>query len=162
MSALPHWKFVLQQYTALQYSSVNSHDPKSTCPDENWSVDKHEIVFFYDSHFTRCAMALSFPCFCTLEDSGHISSLFLLWCCGGGRGASGGGGAAAGMNPHFTKLFTETLIAMYLHFLSYHHVLVPGVHTWKSFQNSVYNNMHIYRHPLYAYECQVYIYSNFH
>jgi hypothetical protein len=56
------------------------------------------------------------------------------YCCGGGCS----GTEAAGINLHSIKITRASPLTMYLHFLSYHHVLVPGVHTWKSFRNSAY------------------------
>jgi hypothetical protein len=43
-------------------------------------------------------------------------------------------------------MLTAPPLTRYLHFLSYHHVPVPGVHIWKSFQNSVYNKTYRYIH----------------
>jgi hypothetical protein len=60
-----------------------------------------------------------------------------------GGGTGGGGGAAAGINPHSVKMLMTPPLTRYLHFLSYQHVPVPGVHICKSFQNSVYNKTHI-------------------
>jgi hypothetical protein len=51
------------------------------------------------------------------------------------------------MNLHSIKMLTAPPLRMYLHYLSYHHVLVLGVHTWKLFQNSAYN---IYTHACYS------------
>jgi hypothetical protein len=79
MLALPTVAFGSSAYTALQYSKVNSHDREPFVIMKIWSADQHDIVFLYDEHFTWCTKALTFPCFCTLEDPGLNSSLLLLW-----------------------------------------------------------------------------------